>query len=332
MSKRHRNLIHQISDINNLRNAYCRASQGKRKTWGYLEFKEYAEANLLLIQEELLDGSYRIGSYREFIIYEPKERLISALDFKDRLVQHALCNIIGPIFEAGLLPYTFACRPNKGTHAGVKHIQSLLRRTNATYFLKTDFTKYFSNINREVLHQMIDKKIHCARTLQLIREIIPIVGKGIPIGSLTSQLFANVYGNVVDRYLHFTLGQRYWARYMDDIVILGYDQKILQDVFNKICIYVDINLHLLISKWQISSISRGINFLGYRIWPYHKLLRKDSVIRAKRKIENYLRIDDRKGLQKFLVSWYGHACWADTYNLIQDLELKYAFTYYQYKN
>lgn len=126
MGKRHRNLIDQITTWENLLDAYRKTSHGKRRTWGYLEFKEYDLANLLALQAELKAGTYERGPYREFLVYEPKSRLISALEFKDRLVQHALCNIVAPIFEAGLLPYTYACRPGKGTHAGVCHVQAEL--------------------------------------------------------------------------------------------------------------------------------------------------------------------------------------------------------------
>ena len=127
MPKKQRNLIDRITSLDNLRDAYHKTAKGKRLTWGYLEFKEFAEANLLAIRDELQDGAYKIGEYRTFTIYEPKARLISALDFKDRLVQHALCNVISPIMEATLLPYTFACRPGYGTHAGVRHVQAMLR-------------------------------------------------------------------------------------------------------------------------------------------------------------------------------------------------------------
>ena len=165
MPKRHRHLIDQIVTIDNLRNAYYKTAKGKRMTWGYLEFKEYAESNLLMIQEELSDGGYKIGKYREFTIYEPKPRLISALDFKDRLVQHALCNVITPIFEKTLMPYTFACREGMGTHAGVKHIQARMRSSYASHFLKTDFSKFFPSVDHAVLHNMIDRRIGCAREI-----------------------------------------------------------------------------------------------------------------------------------------------------------------------
>lgn len=326
MGKRHRNLIGQITSMDNLRDAYRKTSDGKKRTWGYLEFKEYAESNLLTLQSELVDGAYVRGPFREFTVYEPKPRLISALDFKDRLVQHATCNVIAPIFEAGLLPNTYACRPGKGTHSGVRYVQAEMRRTGFRYFLKTDFSKFFPSIDHPVLYRMLDKKIHCAGTRQLLRQILPEEGVGIPIGSLTSQLFANIYGGAVDRLIHDELKQRHWARYMDDIVVLGDDPDELHGVFQRIRDFSLEQLNMRISKWQVSPISRGVNFLGYRIWPTHKLLRKDSVKRAKQKIANFIKHDDQENLGKFLASWRGHAQWADTNNLFTWLENRYDIT------
>jgi len=327
MSKKHRNLIGKIASIDNLRSALEKTSCGKKRTFGYLEFKEYAEANLLRVQEELLDGGYRIGAYRQFTIYEPKARLISALDFKDRLVQHALCNVVAPIFERSLMPQTFACRPGMGTHAGVRFVQAKLRYTEAKYFLKTDYSKFFPSIDRAILYKMIERKIDCAGTLAVLREIIPQEGKGIPIGSLTSQLFANVYGNAADRFVHFDLGHRHWARYMDDIVVLGDDRHALMDSFLQINDWSMANLKLRIGKWQVSPTQRGVNFLGYRIWPTHKLLRKDSVLRAKRKVANFVYHKDMQGLEKFAASWSGHAQWADAHNLFNWMEKRYDITF-----
>ena len=320
MVKKYRNLIDKITTIENLRLAYEKTSRGKKMSFGYLEFKEYAEANLLLIQEELKDGAYKIGDYREFVIYEPKPRLISSLDFKDRLVQHALCNVVSPIFEKTLMPQTFACRIGLGTHAGVRFVQSRLRHGEFKYFLKTDYSKYFPSVDRLVLHDMIDRKIACDATLKILQEIIPVHGKGIPIGSLTSQLFANVYGNAADRFIHFDCRQREWARYMDDIVVLGNNKDELFDTFSRLNDFSMEHLKLRIGKWQISPTNRGINFLGYRIWSSHKLLRKDSVVRAKRKIARYIRCQDQESLTKFLASWCGHAKWADTRNLFKWME------------
>lgn len=315
MGKKYRNLYEQIYTWDNLLDAYKKTCNGKRRTWGYLEFKEYDELNLRNIQQELEDRSYKIGNYRHFYIYEPKPRLISALEFKDRLVQHALCSIITPIFERTFLPYNFACRDGMGTHKGVKYLQAMLRKHKYTHFLKTDYSKYFPNVDHQRLYVEIERKISCRDTLNLIREIIPPEGKGIPIGSLTSQLFANVYGNIIDQYIHHELKHRHWVRYMDDIVILGNDPDELRDSFFKIAEYSGIEMGMRISKWCVRPIHRGIDFLGYRIWPKHKLIRKDSVIRAKRKIKRYTCANDMDSLKKFVAAWRGHIQWADCHNL-----------------
>jgi len=327
MGAKHRNLIDKITTMENLQEAYRKTSCGKKMSFGYLEFKEYDQANLLAVQQELKAGEYTIGDYRNFIVYEPKPRLISALDFKDRLVQHAVCNVITPIFDRSLLPYTFACRVGMGTHAGVKHIQALLRRHKHKYFLKTDFAKFFPTVNRARLHEMIVKKVRCEQTLKILREIIPTQGIGIPIGSLTSQLFANAYGNPIDRFIHFDLGHRYWARYMDDIVILDSDPDRLRVSFNKIQEFAKTDLGMGISKWQVSPVSQGINFLGYRIWPTHKLIRKDSVARAKKKVQKFIKHNDFDSLKKFIASWSGHAKWADTNNLFNWIRNRHAITF-----
>src|ERR1019366_6852065 len=129
-------------------------------TFGYLEFKEYSEVNLARLTAEIADGTYRSDPPLEFTIYEPKSRLITAMSFRDRVAQHALCAVIAPIFEATLLPRTFACRVGKGTHAGVVALQADMRRLGSPcYALKTDFAKYFYSIDRAVLHSIIRRKI-----------------------------------------------------------------------------------------------------------------------------------------------------------------------------
>ena len=333
MTKRHSNLIEKIASLDNLQEAFKKTSKNKLSSFGYLEFKEYLELNLLLVQKELLDGTYKIGPYRRFKVFEPKERQISALGFKDRLVQHALCNVIEPIMDKTLLPYTFACRKRFGLHAGVKHIQSLMRKHQFSHFLKTDFKSFFASIPRDFVYKIYERKIKCEKTLELIAEIIKPDGVGIPIGSLTSQISANLIGGVVDNYIHHELKCRFWARYMDDVVILGNEPKELREIFNKIKIFSKTVLDLDISRWSINSTNRGINFLGFRIWNNHKLLRKRSVTTAKRKINEYLKLGKEEQLIKFLAAWVGHIKWADTFNLITTLNkefLKFNRAIYNY--
>jgi len=329
MGAKYRNLFDKITSEQNFRAALHKTMRDKRRSWGYLEFKEYEARNLEALRQEVIDGGYMPDPPTEFMIYEPKPRLISALQFKDRVAQHALCNVIGPIFDKTLLPYTFACRDGMGTHAGVRHIQARMRKTGATHFIKTDFSKFFPSIDRAVLHETIRKKITCRRTYDLIARHVPPDGVGLPIGSLTSQLFANVYGGALDRFIHHEMGHRHWARYMDDVVILGSDPIKMRDDLVRIQDFSRDHMKMRLSKWQVAPLSHGVNFLGYRIWPTHKLLRKDSVRRARRKIRAMTARGDAAALEKFLSAWRGHAAHADTGNLMQSMEARYGIESYQ---
>ena len=323
MSKKYRNLIGRIVSDENMRLALHRTANSKRLTTGYLEFKEYAEVNLKELADDIAAGTYRLGPYREFLIYEPKPRLISALNFRDRIAQHALVSIIGPIFEATLLPRTFACRVGMGTHAGVKAVQAeMRRRPDLQYYLKTDFSKYFHSIDRAVLHGLIDHKVTCRATLAMIDQITPRTGVGVPIGNLTSQLWANVYGGLLDRHLQCDLGEKFWFRYMDDVVVLGSDMAHLRKLKEEIERFSRDAMRLRLSKWNIGRVASGVNFLGYRIWPTHKLLRRQSVTRARRKIARFRAARDYESLQRFLASWLGHAGWADAHHLLTSLGLE----------
>lgn len=323
MAKKFRNLIDRITSDAVMRLAYRRTRRGKSLTVGALEFKEWSEVNLRDLAETIRASAYQPDPARIFTVYEPKPRLITAASFRDRVAQHALCAVISPIFEATLLPHTFACREGLGTHAGVRAVQAELRRMGEpAYVLKTDFSKYFASIDRAVLHGLIRRKISDQATLDLIEAITSPAGVGLPIGALTSQLWANVYGGVVDRHLQTTLGVRRWYRYMDDIVVLGADQAALREVRMSIEALAAETLHLRFSKWSVQPISRGINFLGYRIWPTHKLLRRSSVTRAKRVISTLRARGDRDGLVRFIASWTGHAGWADSHNLLRSLGLE----------
>lgn len=326
MGQKHRNLIDKILKDENFRLAHQKASRGRRHSYGYLCFKEHYAANLNELSAAIKQRTYSPGAPREFWVYEPKPRPITALPFKDRIVQHALINVIMPIFEAGMLPNSYACRKGKGAHKGAKHAQAVMRKMQKSgrpvFALNTDFSKYFYSIDRAVLWRQIRKKISCEHTLWLIKQFTPETGDGIPIGNLTSQLWANVYGTLVDRFLAQHLKVRHFIRYMDDIVVLHHSHAYLDAVRDMLEWYCQYSLRLFFSKWSIQPIERGVNFLGYRIWPTHKLLRKDSVRRAKRKLKHYRESRDFAALAAFSASFLGHAKWADSHNLIKHLELE----------
>jgi retron-type reverse transcriptase len=292
---------------------------------GYLEFKEYAPVNLARLADDLATGNYTPGEPKHFTVLDPKPRLISVIPFRDRVAHHAIVDVIGPIFEATFLPRSYACRAGLGTHAGVRGLQAEMRSMGEPlYALKTDYAKYFASIDRAILRAMIERKISCAATLDILAKIVPPTGIGIPIGSLASQLFANVYGSATDRFIHVTLGQRHWHRYMDDIVVLGNNPKELRDVQKAIAAFSQEALRLRLSKWSVQSVDRGVNFLGYRIWPTHKLLRRQSVTRARRKLKILRARGDLDAIQSFVAAWRGHAQWADSHNLLVDLKLRRA--------
>lgn len=323
MARKHRNLIGPITDDANMRAAYRRTARGRRLTSGHLDFKEFSALNLERLAHEMRSGAYRQGEARTFEIFDPKRREISALPFRDRVAQHALCAIIEPIFDATLLPRSYACRKGKGTHAGAVAVQAELRRLTrdgeTLHALKTDFSRYFASIERATLWRLIEAKISCRATLRLLEAMVPRGGIGLPIGSLVSQILANVYAGALDRHLQQDLCERHWHRYMDDVVVLGRSSEHLRRVRAAMEQFSREQLGLRFSKWSIHPIGRGVNFLGYRIWPRHKLLRRDSVTRAKRKIAGFRANGDHGRLERFLASWTGHASWADTHNLMESL-------------
>lgn len=318
MGKKYRNLIEKIASMPNMYRAFEKAMRGKRYTAGCLQFKQHLAANLKMLSEAILDGSYRPSPPNIFFVHEPKKREISALPFSDRVAQHALCNVIEPIFDRTFLPNNYACRNGKGSHVAAVEAQAAMRH-GFTWWLKIDFSKYFANIDRVVLYGEIKRKISCRRTLDMIGSFLPTTGRGLPIGNLTSQIFANVYGHILDRHLTHTLGIKTWLRYMDDTVIFAHSREYLAVLQQRLKLFSDVHMGLTFSKWSIGPTTQGLAWLGYRIWPTHKLLLRDSVIRAKRKIRRYIKHGETERLGMFLASWKGHAKWANSNNLLRNL-------------
>jgi len=325
VGKRYKNLFEQIVDIDNLRDAYKKALKGgNRYTLAHLKFKENLETNLYLLQRSLMDGTYRHGEYNSFVVYEPKRRVIYSLPFRDRVIQHAINTIIEPIFEKMFYSFSYACRKERGTHKGVKDTQARIRKLSKNgqvYYLQMDFRKYFASINPSVLITQIKKKISDKKVLSLLVLFID-KNKGIPIGNLLSQLFANIYGHIFDRFVKTSLHVKSYFRYMDDTVILSNCKEELiryQKVLQK---FSGIFMKLQFSKWQINSITKPLNFLGYRITPTYKLIRKNSVVRAKRKVKYYSRTNQIDSLKMFLASWGGHLRSADSFNLKNQIKME----------
>lgn len=338
--KRFGNLYERLTSFENLFEASRKARRGKRLKSSVIRFENDLEEELLLLHSELREKSYTPGSYREFTIYERKKRKISAAPYRDRVVHHALCNIIEPIFETTFIFDSYACRKDKGTHRAVERFSAFCRKNR--YVLKLDIKKYFPSIDHRILSEKIERKIKCPDTLWLVRTIIdasnpqdPVIEyfpgdslfepllrrKGIPIGNLTSQFFANIYLNDLDHYVKERLRCRYYIRYVDDLCVLDDSKSRLWEVREGIERFLEgERLKLHPRKVVVAPVSIGIDFLGYRIFPTHRLLRKDNAIHFRRKMKTMAKLY-REGrltwgkINASVQSWIGHAKHADTWGL-----------------
>lgn len=342
--KKIKNIYPQIYNFENLYLAYKEARKSKKFTNQVLKFSLQLESNLIQIQNELIHKTYTPGEYHQFYVYEPKQRLIMALPFKDRVVQWAVYRQINPIFDSIFYEYSCACRKEKGTHYATDQLQYWLqkldRQPGKTYYLKADIAKYFYRINHRRLIQIIGRKIGCKDTLDLFWKIIKkddgefgiqlgdhffekekIKGIGIPIGNLTSQLFANIYLDWLDKYIKHTLRVKYYIRYMDDFVILGKSKKELHRIREEIEIFLDDYLGLeLNNKTAVRPITLGIDFMGYVTWPTHRRLRKSTKKKMRRRLkyleEKYK--DDEvtiKDINATIQSYHGILKHCDSHNL-----------------
>lgn len=312
ITKTIKNIYPEIYDFKNLYLAYKEARKSKRFTNQVLKFSSRLESNLIQIQNELIYKEYTPGDYNRFYVYEPKQRLIMALPFKDRVVQWAVYRNLMPIFNNIFYEYSCACRVGKGTHYAANKLQYWLRRLDRspgkTYYLKADIAKYFYRINHHRLMQIIKRKISCQDTLDLLWKIIKkddgefgiqlgdhhfekekIKGIGIPIGNLTSQLFANIYLDWLDKYVKHTLRAKHYIRYMDDFIILSKSKKKLHEFREEIEIFLDDYLDLeLNNKTAVRPTNLGVDFCGYVTWPTHRKLRKSTKKKMRRRVDKLI--------------------------------------------
>ncbi len=324
-------LYDKIYTFPNLLAAWYKARKGKRKTPAVAAFEANLEWELLRLSEELSAKTYRPGSYTTFKIYDPKERLISAAPFRDRVVHHALCNIIEPFFEKIFIYDSYANRKGKGTHRAIERYQYYARRYE--YVLKCDIRKFFPSIDLQILKEEIRRKISCTGTLWLIDAIIDNSNpqenhiiwfpgddlftpqerrKGLPIGNLTSQFWANVYMNRFDHFVKEQLGVPGYIRYVDDFVLFSNNKDQLWQWKENVMQYLaTLRLILHANKTHIHQVKKGVPFLGFHIFPHYRIVRKQNTKRHFRYIRK--KTDQmQKGeispddLEASLNSWLGH--------------------------
>jgi retron-type reverse transcriptase len=316
--KTYKNLFPHITDFQNLLLAARKAQKNKRFEQATARFNLQIEKELIQLEEELENGTYNPQGYYSFYIYDPKPRMISAAPYRDRVVHHALCHIISPILENSLIDDTFANRKGKGTHAAILRYQHFAKQYK--YVLKCDIKKYFASIDHEILKQLLRKKIGCPYTLALIDKIIdnsnaqePVYDyfpnddlftpferkRGLPIGNLTSQLWGNYYLNGFDHFVKEQLKGKGYVRYVDDFAIFAAEKEKLMLAQKAIQAYLaTLRLSLHPFKCHIYPTSEGLPFLGHRVFPFFRLLKKENARRASKRFRRIL-----QNYHKGRISW-----------------------------
>lgn len=343
-------LFEQLISWENLLAAAKRARRGKRRQPAVAGFELERERELLALQDELRGQTYRPGPYEAFYIQEPKRRLISAAPYRDRVVHHALINMIGPLFERNFIFDSYANRLGKGTHRAVDRYQAFARRYR--YVLPCDIVKFFPSIDHEILKGFLRRRIRDPQVLWLCATILdasnlqePVCPyfpgddlfspharrRGLPIGNLTSQFWANVYLHGLDNFIKRGLRQPAYVRYVDDFVLLGDDKRALAEIRRQVIAYLrGLRLRIHEPAAQARSVRQGVRFLGYRCWPTHRVLTKEKIRRAR----HWFRLLERayaRGLLNWpdvkarLGSWNAHAATSDGIGLRWEMLPKLRF-------
>lgn len=348
--KRAGNLWPSVVSWANLVRAAKQAERGKRRRPNVMRFNLTREWELIRLQLELEDDTYQPGGYRTFWICDGKPRLISAAPYRDRVVHHALCNVIEPIFDRQFIYDTYACRKGKGTHAALDRFTHYARRYR--YVLKADVRKYFPSIDRDRLFGLVQREIKDRRVLTLVRLILdtgprqpapmdyfpgddlftPIERRrGIPIGNLTSQVFANVYLNGLDHFVKERLRCPGYVRYCDDLACFADDKKYLWGVKSAMDEYLaGLRIRLHPNKCAVQPVTVGTPFLGYLVHPDHRRLRRGNGVKFQKRLRT-LQWQFARGdigvsdLRASIHAWIAHASHADTYRLRESLLAQVSF-------
>ena len=332
----------QLCSWENLWSAWRHASKGKRGKNAAASFEYRLEDNLYNLQQDLIHQHYQPGEYSSFYIHEPKHRLISAAPFRDRVVHHALCQIIEPIFESSFIFDSYANRLGKGTHRAIDRAQQFSRQYR--YVLQCDIQQFFPAIDHAVLRQILMKKIADPDILWLIDKILAsgegvlaesyqmlyfpgddlfarLRPRGLPIGNLTSQFWANCYLNPFDHFVKRELGCKAYLRYVDDMLLFGNDKKQLWQwrlaIINRLQKF-RITIHETCA--QVRPVTEGIPFLGFTIYPTHRRLKRRKGVfyrRRLKKLYNSYQAGDVsfKQLNASIQGWINHVRFGDTWGL-----------------
>jgi len=341
--KSYKNLYPKLCSFSNLEKAFEKAKEGKSTLPYVLEFEKDFTNNLLLLKHELETLTYSPKPLTRFVIHDPKTRVIRKSIFRDRIVHHAIVNILEPIYEKVFIDDSYANRVGKGTVAALQRFDRFQRKVsrNGTlvkcarnnnmirgYAFKADIKQFFDSVDQELLMHILRRKIKDRKVRELICSILKNFHdkeKGMPLGNMTSQFFANVYLNELDYFVKHTLKMKYYLRYVDDFVIIHESKETLQECKEKIENYlVSLKLELHQNKSKIFSMHSGIGLLGFRVFYYYKLLRKRNLAQFWKHLED---LEDQytkeiiSGTRLFICvqGWFSYAMWGNTYRLRKNI-------------
>ena len=342
MAKRYFNLYPQVIAWENLEWAYHRARRGKRGRVPAADFERRLEDNLVELQADLAQQTYRPGAYRNFYIHEPKRRLISAAPFRDRVVHHALCNVIEPLFDSRFIFDSYANRVGKGTHRALDRAQYFARRYR--YALQLDLVQFFPSIDHIVLRSALSGVIADERVMNLCDVILasgqgvqaeeyrPVFfpgdddhtsdrARGLPIGNLTSQFWANVYLNSFDHFVKRALPCRAYLRFVDDFILFDDDKDRLNEWRAQVIDYLaGLRVVVHAERAQPRPVSEGLPFLGFTLYPDHRRLKAQKALSFRRKFKQQVRALAAGNmaladLHASVGGWVNHAAFGDTWRL-----------------
>ncbi|MBI2634279.1 group II intron reverse transcriptase domain-containing protein [Candidatus Peregrinibacteria bacterium] len=281
----------------NLFIAFDEFKRGKRKKEDVMHFEQNLEENIFDLSQELISKIYRHGSYANFVIWDPKYRIISKGRVRDRVVHHALFNYLYAVFDKSFIFHSYSSRMGKGTHIGVKNLHAQMRKVSEnfskpSYALKCDIRKFFASVNHDILMELLSEKVDDSDILWLAQTIIEsysaTLSTGIPLGNVTSQIFANIYLNQLDQFIKHELRLKYYLRYADDFVVLHQDKDLLRKTISRIDRFLQekLKLHLHPQKISVRNLKQGVDFLGYVCLPYSRVIRTKTKKRMFRKFQN----------------------------------------------
>jgi len=290
------NTFDEIVSIENLFRAWREFSRGKRQRLDVQQFEFNLEDNLFRLHYELESGAYHHSDYTSFYVQDPKLRHIHKACVWDRVLHQAVFRVLDPIFDRKFIFDSYSCRLNKGTHKAVNRLKEFSCRLSGNnhkniFALKCDIRKFFDSIDQSILLSLIEKRIQDKRAIVLVSEIIKsfekATNKGLPLGNVTSQLFANIYLNELDQFAKHRLKAKYYLRYCDDFIILGGNKNGLINMLYLIDDFLKekLKLDLYFDKVDVRKYHQGIDFLGYAVLPHHRVLRTKTKRRMFRKMK-----------------------------------------------